>query len=186
MNWRPAAGRLPATPRESKLWRPHGVIDSVWHRALWRHPSASLFNLRDARNPGRIIPLSLSRLGTAEIGVRRGAANLGCSRLPGGFFARERPLAFATTRSVSVVKREAALKGGCSQDWLPHVRCQQPKYRKDSAAVGPCVYRAGVLRVPHKGKNLLDKSRRFRNPYSTRFNKPSSTFPILPTAANTW
>jgi hypothetical protein len=37
-----------------------------------------------------------------------GAANLGCSRLSAGF---------------SVVRRmtRAAWKGGCSQDWLPHI-----------------------------------------------------------------
>jgi hypothetical protein len=36
-------------------------------------------------------------------------------------FAGDRSLGFATARSVSVVEREAASKGGCSQDWLPHV-----------------------------------------------------------------
>src|SRR5436190_1596552 len=31
------------------------------------------------------------------------------------------------TRSISVVAREAALKGGCSQDWLPHVIPSSPR-----------------------------------------------------------
>ena len=42
------------------------------------------------------------------------------SRLLGGLFAGARSLGFETTRSVSVVERGAASKGGCSQDWLPH------------------------------------------------------------------
>src|SRR5713226_4921410 len=47
--------------------------------------------------------------------VRRGAANLGCSRLLGGLFACGRSLDFATTRSVSVAARGAASKGGWSR-----------------------------------------------------------------------
>src|SRR2546425_600507 len=40
------------------------------------------------------------------------------SEKPGDIRRSESSLGFATT--VSVVEREAALKGGCSQDWLPH------------------------------------------------------------------
>src|SRR5712691_1746117 len=58
--------------------------------------------------------------------VRCGAATPGCSRLSGGLFADERSIGFATTRSISVAGRGAASKGGCSQDWLPHIAIMHP------------------------------------------------------------
>src|SRR3989442_13056173 len=39
----------------------------------------------------------------------------------GGLFSREQSLDFATTRSISMVERGAASKGGCSHDWLDSV-----------------------------------------------------------------
>src|SRR5437879_698619 len=55
------------------------------------------------------------------LGLRRGAAHHGCSRLSRRPLCSERSLGFSTARPVSVGGRGAASKGGCSPDWLPHV-----------------------------------------------------------------
>src|SRR5947207_548054 len=101
-----------------------------------------------------------------QVGRRRGARTPACRV--------ETSLGFAA-RSVPVVERGAASKGGCSQDWLPHVPPQIAEYSRECRRFERIARRRLPVETAERGDSSKDPPGRRSVLYG---NKPGS--PIAP------
>src|SRR5437016_11888768 len=89
--------------------------------------------------------------------MQRGAANPGCSRLSRRLVIEHRKRSCCCTGETSLTGKRGRLKGGCSQDWLPHVAfpktCKHPFARTYATAPQYAELAEGIAVQP----NILNK-----------------------------